>query len=289
MPRNVCGSGGTVRNTDGMGVRPGPGDPTPAALRMLRIAGLTAGVLVVVTLLVALIGYVVPHTAQPRPLGPAGDWRMIFSDDFTAAELDTTKWSTGWFGSGVTGPIQPDEQACYDPDHVRILPENQLALELTHKPQKCAGRTRPWSTGLISTNGKFQFTYGAIEARIFLPADEKGVPENWPGFWTNGQDWPHDGENDIVESLDGDVGPHFHSAQGDPGFVVPGSWGGWHTFGSVWEPGRVTYYYDGHPVGAITTGITGSPMYVILGYGPSTGRPSVPATMLVDYVRVWQK
>lgn len=93
----------------------------------------------------------------------------------------------------------------------------------------------------------------------------------------------------MVEVLDGSVAAHFHSPLGAPGFVVPGSWAGWHTFGSVWEPGKVTYYYDGRAVGTITKGITSAPMYLILNLSAAPGDAVVPAVMRVDYVRVWQR
>ncbi|MCU1490376.1 MAG: hypothetical protein JWM85_1781, partial [Acidimicrobiaceae bacterium] len=65
----------------------------------------------------------------------------------------------------------------------------------------------------------------------------------------------------------------------------------WHTYGADWEPGSVTYYYDGAPVGRVTSGITSSPMYLILNLAIDNqfgGRKLAPADMLVDYVRVWQ-
>jgi beta-glucanase (GH16 family) len=56
------------------------------------------------------------------------------------------------------------------------------------------------------------------------------------------------------------------------------------------QSGVVTYYYDGNEVGQITTGITSSPMYLILNYAVAGqgGAVVTPSTMQVDYVRVWQ-
>ena len=45
------------------------------------------------------------------------------------------------------------------------------------KAQTCSGAVRPWSTGLLTTNGKFSYTYGAAEARMYLPAAGMEVPE----------------------------------------------------------------------------------------------------------------
>ena len=86
---------------------------------------------------------------------------------------------------------------------------------------------------------------------------------------------------------------HYHDPQGDrPGGCPAGTWtGAWHTFGADWEPGSVTWYYDGHQVGTVTQGITSSPMYLLATmdldntYG---GAIQTPATMRIDYIRVWQ-
>ena len=58
------------------------------------------------------------------------------------------------------------------------------------------------------------------------------------------------------------------------------------------SPAAITFYYDGQRVGQLTSGITHRPMYLVLNnsidptYG---GSSSAPATMLVDWVRVWQR
>ena len=72
----------------------------------------------------------------------------------------------------------------------------------------------------------------------------------------------------------------------------PGTWtGGWHTFASDWEPGSITYYYDGTEVGRLTAGIAGTPHFLVLGLGIGGtfgGLMVAPASERVDYVRVWQ-
>jgi beta-glucanase (GH16 family) len=255
-----------------------------AALRRYGIA-----VFVFLLTVVVFVARYEPASPVVAPVGVPGSWTPTFADEFDGAALDTTRWSTGWFGDGVTGPVRTTEPACYDPAQVQLPGDGTLHIALVGKAQTCSGTVRPWSTGLITTNGKFSYTYGAAEARMYLPADGSGQPINWPAFWANGQNWPYDGENDIVESESGSTGPHFHSADGDFGFAVPGDWAGWHTFGSVWEPGRVTYYYDGRMVGSLTEGITSSPMYLVLGFGPAHEAVTTPGRLRVDYVRVWQR
>ena len=63
-----------------------------------------------------------------------------------------------------------------------------LSLSLIQKSETC-GDNEPYAAGLVSTAGKFSFTYGFIEARVWLP----GVPGQ-PGrggqlAWRVGR-WP---------------------------------------------------------------------------------------------------
>jgi beta-glucanase (GH16 family) len=168
-------------------------------------------------------------------------------------------------------------------------------LRLTAEPVTCNGTSASAAGAIVSTNPSdgvpghtgYQFTYGFAEYRVYLPATPAGQVANWPGVWTDGQVWPNDGENDVMEGLGGNACFHFHSLLGGPGNCPAASYTGWHTFAADWEPGVVTYYYDGAQVGQIATGITSSPMYVLADL--SVGSPSVvPSDMLVDWVRVWQ-
>ena len=223
------------------------------------------------------------------PSGIAGSWKTVFSDDFSGSALNTAKWSTGWLAPGITKPVNSEEMDCYDPAQVGVS-GGTLELTAIQKTETC-GSTEPYASGLITSNGKFEFTYGAVEARIYTPAAPDGSIANWPAFWSDGQSWPADGENDVMEGLGGDACFHFHSPSGRPGGCASGEYDytGWHTYGADWEPGSVTYYYDGVRVGQITLGITSAPQYLILDNAVGGGGTTVvPSTMMVDYVRVWQ-
>jgi beta-glucanase (GH16 family) len=151
----------------------------------------------------------------------------------------------------------------------------------------------------------FSFQYGYIEASIRIPGG-KGL---WPAFWmqpestvATGVDHSADGEIDIMDNgtgnplvLHGGVivnGVTF--AQQMPGRLSPG----FHTFGVDWEPDHITWYVDGKEwmTTTDTTLIPHTPMYPIVdlavssgtvwGSAPVSGTP-FPATMSVDYIRVW--
>jgi beta-glucanase (GH16 family) len=166
-----------------------------------------------------------------------------------------------------------------------------LTLELVRGTESCGGRSEPSTSGMVTTENSFTFTYGAAEARIYLPSAGDGRIANWPAFWLDGENWPTSGEIDVMEGIDGQACFHLHSTSGADGTCAPGSYVGWHTYGVVWEPGSVTYYYDGVDVGSIRKGVTGEPMYLILNQAAASGvgdPPLAPSDMRVDYVRVWQ-
>ncbi|GAA2487788.1 hypothetical protein GCM10010276_27860 [Streptomyces longisporus] len=232
-----------------------------------------------------------PSTTVAAPLGIPGTWRNVFSDEFDGTNLDGSKWNPNWLGcSGcVTPPVNSSEEAAYSPSQVSVS-GGYLHLKAIQQSTTVNGKTHPYVSGLVESNGKAQFTYGAFEARIYTPASGTQIA-NWPAFWTDGQNWPTDGEMDVMEGLSGSACYHFHSPAGGPGGCAPGSYTGWHTYGAEWKPGAVTYYYDGKQVGQITSGITSAPMYLILNNAVSStygGPTQVPADMMVDYVRVWQ-
>jgi Ca2+-binding RTX toxin-like protein len=217
-------------------------------------------------------------------------WKLTFDDEFNT--LNTSHWGTNWLGApgAITKPINSAEQAAYDPAQVSVS-DGYLHLGTDHKTVTVGSTTYNMVGGMVQSNDHFQQAYGYFEARIFLPGSNGDI-SNWPAFWLDGQNWPVDGELDIMEGLSGQAGWHFHSPSGGPGASSSADFTGWHTYGALWEPGSVTYYYDGVEMGKITSGITSSPMYMILnnGVSDSIGGPThVPSDMLVDYVHVYSQ
>lgn len=254
--------------------------------RNLRKVLVAAGV----TLLLASAAVAYATDATPTGITPNAaahqSWHLTFDDEFNGTSLDANKWTTGWFGGGITAPVSSGELQCYDPAQVSVA-GGSLHLTAVQRQEACGGVTRQYASGMVTSNNLRQFTYGAYEARIYLPSAPDGTVANWPAFWTDGQNWPQDGEMDLVEGLGGNTCYHFHSPAGGPGGchnVGPG----WHTFGANWTPTSVTYYYDSVAVGTINA-TSASPMYLILdnAVGSYGGTTVTQADMQVDYVRVW--
>lgn len=224
---------------------------------------------------------------------------MVMDSEFNTASLNTNIWTPGWFGSAVTDPVNTAEDDCYNSHNV-VATGSMLDLNVTDQSSTCNGRTYPYTGSLISTqpngsNTGFLYTYGVVEARVYIPATSNGVIANWPGVWADTTPSETYGEDDIVEGLLGQACYHYHTNTEAPGGCVTTITPGWHTFASDWQPGTITYYYDGTNVGSEAS-TTSQPMYVILDNtvdadNRSLGGRSIGgrSTMRVQYVRVWQR
>jgi hypothetical protein len=229
-----------------------------------------------------------PPTAPPTPPGAV----ELFRDDFNGTRIDLAKWRPNWLAGNdtdITKPVNSAELSCYDPAQVSVGGGYLRLRAVARQCRDNKGVTYPYASGLVESAHDFTFTYGRIEARMWLPGT--GAIQNWPAFWANGTgQWPTTGELDVMEGLEGRACWHFHSTAGGPGGCASlANPAGWHTFAAEWRPGVVTYFYDGVQVGRIGSNITASPMYLIFNLGLSTKiSPPVqlPSEMLVDWVRV---
>lgn len=233
----------------------------------------------------------------PQPLGVGGTWNLVFNDEMSAASLDTTKWTADWIGciqGNLSQPVNVNyENEGYDTAQVAES-DGYLNLNLVTSAETVCNHTYPYRSGIVQSNGKFEYTHGVAEARIYFPAASAGVVANWPAWWMDGHNWPKTGEIDIAEGLQGQVCYHLHYRHGGstPGACVTADYTGWHTYSANWQSFYIDFYYDGMKVGTITEGVTSAlgPMYLIINNATGTyGGPVVsPATVQVDYVRVWQ-
>jgi hypothetical protein len=234
-----------------------------------------------------------PAPASNLPTGIPGTWNLKFADDFNGDRVDGAKWTANWLGGATqtTKPINSAELAAYAPSQATVSGGTLKLSALQASTPASDGRTYGYRSGMVQSNGKYNFTYGATEARVYSPGSSTGHIYNWPAFWTDGQNWPTDGEIDVFEGLGGQAAWHYHYSGGGPGATVPGNFTGWHTYGAVWEPGKISFYYDGRLVGTQSSGVVSSPHFLILNYGVGGwgGDRVVPATMQVDYVRAWQR
>ncbi len=184
-------------------------------------------------------------------------------------------------------------------------------------------RTTKGSEALFST------TYGYVEARIALPATAGA----WPAFWMLPQStqvyggWPVSGEIDIMETcgafndvakdniacgtLHWGTPSHVYKGSGYVDLASPYTY--FHSYAIDWQPGEITWYYDGQPINTLSTwegAIPGAsdslgfdapfdmPFYMLLNLAVDSGQFGGAVNkagfnddinMYVDYVRVYQK
>jgi beta-glucanase (GH16 family) len=232
-----------------------------------------------------------PHVTDPRTLG----YHLTFDDEFKGNKLDTSKWIDS-YPDGVRTHSN-GEQEYYAPDGYRV---HNGHLELIAERRSMGGM--PYTSGIVTTYGKFAQEYGWFEIRAKFPKG-KGL---WPAFWLLPADksWPP--EIDVLEILGHQPNKvymtnHYvgedSSHVGDGGnFVGPDFSAAYHTFALQWTPTALTWYVDGVPRFRTTRHVPHVPMYLLVnlavgGYWP--GMPDdtthFPAIMYVKYVRVYQK
>jgi glycosyl hydrolase family 16 len=255
---------------------------------------------------------------------PSGQWQLALNEEFSSAGLNTAVWIPGWNHGGVSGPI--NHEVCMRAEFVEQPGDGNLYLNVKKEKTTCEskpgepneGRAEVTNTAsLVESKAGFVFSYGYTEWRVKIEPGvvlegcaSGGCLPDWPALWSIPSD--HSTEIDTMEGLERSGKPcsHWHRlensqvketlpATGEPGICGSGSFaGGWHTFASDWEPGSVTFYYDGNVVGrtpasGTNANIKSKPQYLIMGIGPHTANcceqpEAIPAKMTVDYVRVWQ-
>lgn len=233
-----------------------------------------------------------------RPMGPSGDWSLVFNDDFDGNILDAFTWNKGfWFQSVLNNELQ-----AYRPENVS-LKKGVLTLLAEVRPTTTTwGAPMAYASGAVTTRDKFSFTFGVVEARIKVPKG-RGF---YPAFWILPDGKRSPPEIDILEILGSTphtVNFNYHYLDGDgvhsalPGlFTGPDFSADFHIFTLEWAPTHLKYYIDGIErhrfVGDF---VLADPGFLILNLavgGNWPGNPDAntlfPQSYQIDYVRVWQ-
>ena len=237
------------------------------------------------------------------PVAMAQGWQLVWQDEFNGSIGPDWVFETG-NGSGGWGN---NEQQYYRRENATV--END-ALVITAKREDFGGMR--YTSARMKTQGKKNFRFGRIEARIKLPS-ALGL---WPAFWMLGSNitsvgWPACGEIDIMEMAGGGTRENTINGTIHWDFNGHASFGGttsgthwpdtYHIYAIEWEPAEIRWFVDG--VQYVTANITinnteefSRPMFLLLNLavgGTFPGNPDsttvLPQQMLVDYVRVYQR
>ena len=154
-------------------------------------------------------------------------WTLTDHDEFDGDQLDEDKWSPY---KGKT----TDDVGQHDPDNLTV---SGGTLKLTSRGDTSAG---------MAWDGDQQ--YGRWEARVRSQQGDGYGPVML--LWPESEDWPEDGEIDIMELPKGDrTKAHFTVHWGDDNkqdaASVTGDFTQWHTFAVEWTPDHIIGYLDG--------------------------------------------
>lgn len=244
------------------------------------------------------------------PVNAPSGWKMTFDDEFDT--LDMSRYETHlpqarFIGGQGEKEIYVDRM--YAGDGSTPLNLNPFSVKdgvLTIRADRPTTAIRQhlegqqYTSGMLTTRHSFSQLYGYFEMRAKLPLG-KGL---WPAFWLCAIDlsWPP--EIDVMESLGHNPTTLYttvHMGQRDKpdkiGFAtqVADTTTDFHTYGMLWSPTVIAWYFDGKRVAYTPTPPdVRKAMYMLINLavgGDWPGDPDAsmkfPADMQLDYVRVY--
>ena len=240
-------------------------------------------------------------------------WACTFVDDFDAERLDRSRWLPQTnFLTGERGA----SYACYrnHRDNIAVR-QGTLRLTLRQEPAPVAcgyhgAAPSRFTAGMVTTYHLFSQRYGRFEARIKNTATTSPGLQEAFWMWPDEREdipmvWPTMGEIDIVETYSQfpelaipflhyrSVGP---TAGVDTAYDCKAKRGKFTTYTMVWTAKRIEILVNGKPCLVNTEGPQAFKRKYILaltqaigaGANRHTGAAPIPATMSIDYVRVWE-
>jgi len=219
---------------------------------------------------------------------PSSQATVLWQDEFNGTSLDTTKWSLLKGGHFYT----PASQETYTSDNVSV---HDGSLNIASKAQQRDGYA--FTSGGVSSQGKFSFLYGRVDWRVKFPSGN-GL---WPALWLIPQDGQSMYEIDVAEFFGNTpdsllMNSHWTAGNKDNEnatmTTVSNLSADFHTISLIWEPNEIDWLMDGTLRKISTSHIPNTPMffYMNTAIGSYAGYPdsttSFPQTFAIDYVRV---
>lgn len=240
------------------------------------------------------------------------EYDLVFSEEFSGDSIDATKWNTvfSWGADFVIyNQLQYYVDTLNDPGfgyEPFTLENGVLTISAIETPDdlRAAANEQPWLSGVLSSAGKFDLTYGYIEARVRV---EQGLGL-WPAFWLLSSDFGGLRPELFVMEYDGakpDSVFHNYNYQDSNGdlrsvgqreITSDGFSSGFHTVGVRWSEQELLFYIDGTPsYRVVGEEVPAQAMHLIVNLavgGIWTGAPDGttprPASIQVDYIRAYQ-
>lgn len=256
------------------------------------------------------------HHSAAQLFGPLQNKQIVFADEFNGSAINTKNWATcyDWKKPSETGCTNDGnfEQQWYSDSQIAVK-DGKLTITAMQKPIDVAvnGRVKTFTyqSGMLNsgsgrTNGKVHWagTYGYYETRMFVSKGQ-GI---WPAFWLlpTDQQWPPEIDGmEFIGSKPGEIlqTVHWRGENGpakDESVIAKNTdyANAWHTYGVDWQPGQIDWYIDGVKTKTFKNAdVPAKPMEIIFDLavggllpGNADASTPLPATLKVDYVRVYQ-
>lgn len=173
---------------------------------------------------------------------------LVWADEFEGDALNTDNWNYET-GNGTNG-WGNNELQYYTEDNVSVRDGN---LVITARKEAESGFD--YTSGRITTQDNFEFTYGRVEVRAKMP-EGAGT---WPAIWLLGADfdqvgWPATGEIDIMEFVGSNPDRvqsalHYPNHSGGNAEVgdtnISNAASEFHTYTAEWTADAITFLLDG--------------------------------------------
>jgi hypothetical protein len=237
-------------------------------------------------------------------------YHQTFDESFTVMSISDSKTNDGsrWYAKnkeccmattdgtstamvGISSPHNP----------FSLIPGGGLNIRL----QRTA---KSWTSGVItsvdSLGEGFSQQYGYFEMKAKFPSGEA----TWPAFWllntASKKGRAPEGEIDVVEYI---ANPHSanyiattlhdwsnRTAPAASRHRVPSPTGGFHTYGMMWTPATMTFYFDSAvTMRCPTPSIMKQPYYLLVDLGIGSGWPTenTPHTndLQIQYIRAYSE
>jgi beta-glucanase (GH16 family) len=225
-----------------------------------------------------------------RLMGQAGQWELVWNDEFDGTALDTAKWNIIEQKKGAFKSLQ-----YYRPENVTV---SGGMLHITARKQKYRGKA--YTSGYVDTSGKFGFQYGKIEASIKIPVGYGYFPAFW--IWQEDHGKPYQ-EIDVMENIGRRQKTIYSVHHFTKGKRVTSVFGtakiknlkAFHTYSLVWTKTELKSYMDGKLYFKTKKKIPREKMFVVLnlavgGTWPKSPKKTTrfPGEFVIDYVRVYR-
>lgn len=258
---------------------------------------------------------VVPGWVGKRP--PAeGRWTLTMEDNFDGGKLNEELWTPRlpWTALQPTELQRYSSRNVFVKDgflHIRAEKKRGTIYDLPNLPE-----TREYTAGAMTTFDKFAQRYGYFEARVKV-CDMVGL---WPAFWAmpdhGRQAARKDRRNTVNGGTEIDIFEHptrfgpfrnniachwdgygqNHKKTGSSRIYFRADKDGYVNAGILWEPGKMTWYMNGRPVGVWESPAVPS-VAIYLKFCIQMGSwggfivedEKLPMDFTVDYIRVWQR